>query len=131
MFEEFFMQMLTATAPIDTNLFLSDCQIVRDPMSTNLFFTASCSYNIECMLLEECPRMPLSHGMSQDDLALSAHARHQCSLTLWQFCTTFTDLVFEWASATIKFIKRVFHSAIRWCFIAKQRFKFINGLSSW
>ena len=34
---------------------------------------------------KNCPRMPLSHGMSHDDLALSVHARHQCSLAQWLF----------------------------------------------
>ena len=34
---------------------------------------------------------------------------------------TFTDLVFEWASATIEFIEPVFHSAEAWCFIANER----------
>ena len=29
---------------------------------------------------QKCPRMALSYGMSHDNLALSAHARHQCSL---------------------------------------------------
>ena len=30
---------------------------------------------------KKCPRMPLSHGMSHDDLELSVYARHKCSLT--------------------------------------------------
>ena len=28
---------------------------------------------------KKCLRMPLSHAMSHDDLAISVHARHQCS----------------------------------------------------
>jgi len=30
-------------------------------------------------------RMPLSQGVTHDDLALSVHARHQCSLAQWLF----------------------------------------------
>ena len=41
--------------PIDTNLFLSDCQIVRDPTRTSLF-TAMCSCKIECMMVEDMPK---------------------------------------------------------------------------
>ena len=32
-----------------------------------------------------CPRMPLSYGISHDNIALSVHARHQCSLAQWLF----------------------------------------------
>ena len=44
----------------------------------------------ECSMLNVCRRkkflkMPLSHGMSHDDLTLSVHARHQCSLTQYLF----------------------------------------------
>ena len=59
--------------------FLSDCQIGRDLTRTNLS-TARSWGSIECMLVEEMPRMPLSHSMSHDDLVLLVHARHQCSL---------------------------------------------------
>ena len=44
------------------------------------------------------------------------------------FWTNFMDVVFEWASPTIEFIKPVFHSTIRWRFIAKQRFNFFAKL---
>jgi len=71
--------------------------------------------------------LSLSQGMSHDDLSLSAHARHQCSPAQRLFFTT--TFVFEPASATIEFIKPVFHSAIGCCFIAVQRFKFIEFLS--
>ena len=96
---------------IDTNLFLRDFQIVQDPTRTNLF-TAKCSCNVECRLVEKCLRKPLSHGISHDNLA-------------------FTEFVFERATVTIEFIKPVFHSAIGWCFIAKQRVKFIIALLWW
>ena len=39
--------------PIDTNLSLGDCQIVRDP---TIFFTARCSCNAGCMLVEKMPK---------------------------------------------------------------------------
>jgi len=42
-------------APIHTVFFCSGCQIVRDQTRTN-FFTARCSCNIECMLVEELPK---------------------------------------------------------------------------
>ena len=41
-------------APIDTNLFLSVCQIVWHSTRTNLFYLSSC--NIECMLVEGMPK---------------------------------------------------------------------------
>ena len=68
---------------------------------------------------KKCPKMPLSHGMSYDYLAVSVHARHQCSPTHAFFWTTFTDLVFWRPSSTVEFIKPVFRIA-SWCFIAKD-----------
>ena len=64
--------------PIDMNLFLSVCEIVRDSTRANLF-RARCSCNIECMLLGEMPNDSLiSRYVTWR--ALSVHARHQCSL---------------------------------------------------
>ena len=76
----------------------------------------------------KCPRLPLSHGMC---LALSVHAQHQCSLAQHLFLK---DLYGPrlWASYDHACIHQTsFHSAIGWCLIAKQRFKFINAILPW
>ena len=49
------------------------------------FLSARCSFKIECMLGQKCPRIILSLGMSHDDLALSVHERHQSSLAQRSF----------------------------------------------
>ena len=61
-------------------------------------------------------RMPLSNGMSHDLHFQFTHAIN----VFWHngcYCRTFTELVFERATATIEFIAPVFHS--EWCFMAK------------
>jgi len=69
--------------------------------------------------------MPLSPGMSHDDLALLVYARLH-----GRFWTTFTEFVVERTATTIKFVIPVFHGAIGWCLIAIQRLKFIDALLS-
>ena len=54
--------------------------------------------------------MPLSHGLSHDDLALSVPARHQCSLTQRLFLDELHGP--RRPSSVIEFIKPVLHSAM-------------------
>jgi len=63
-------------ASIHTSLFLSDCQVVRDRTRTNLFYGQVLMQYRMYVNAQGC----LSHGMSNDDLALSVQARHQCPL---------------------------------------------------
>ena len=67
--------------PINRNLLferLSNCAASNENQSF-LRPAIHAILNISCC--KKCPSMPLSHGMSHDDVALSVHARHQCSLT--------------------------------------------------
>ena len=77
--------------------FLSDCGNQWEQK----FFTARCSWNIQCILVGQ---MPKNSSISRN--------------ITWRSCII--------SSATIDLIKPVFHSAIRWCYIAIQKFKFIK-----
>ena len=95
--------------------------------------------------------MPLYRGMSHDNLALSVHAPHQYSRNNGVFGRQYNIYNLartpkigqglgrilscgackpEHIWTKIEFIKPVFHNAIGWCFIAKQKSKFINALLS-
>ena len=55
----------------------------HDPMCDSSHCHGEQWFVSSCLLMPlagRCPRMPLSHGMSHDDLALSLHERHQCSM---------------------------------------------------
>ena len=65
--------------------FFTLCQIVRNPTRRNLFLQPGVHAILNVYRWKKYPRMPISHGMSHDDLALSVLAPHQCSLTQWLF----------------------------------------------
>ena len=88
----------TFSTPIDRNLFLSVCEIERDPTRTNLFYSQVFTQNIiyagernaqGCLYLTVCHMTILHYQFT--------HA----IIVLWHngwFWTTFMGLVFEWAS---------------------------------
>ena len=90
--------------PIDTNLFLIDCLIVRYPTRTNIFYGKvfmqywmnSGGRNAQGWLYLTVCHMTILHY--QFTHGINAIWHNSC------FWTTITDFVFEWASAAIEFI---------------------------
>ena len=114
----FFHHFFTQT---DTNLFLSDCQVVRVPTRINLFlhegfyamlnvcWWKKCIY-LRYVIWRSCIISSRTASMFSDTTAVFGRPSRTSSFS----------------NRRIEFIKPVFHSAIGWCFIAKQRFKFIK-----
>ena len=74
-----------------------------------------CLCNIKCMLVQKYRRMIHDNLHYQFTYGINVLWHNGC------FWRTFRLFVFKRATATMEFIKPVFHSAMEWCFISKQR----------